>query len=160
MQPTLNCRRLQRPILFSRTRRKSVYRSRNFKTRFGGLRYFSPCFRSYSCDFCRQAFSNSFVKCQCSLDLWSWSKHSSKLLPHAFQIDKISLNLDSRLIISFVRNRNQSVFIGLFYTYALLACFLIQSIFFQQYLDRTFSMGGRMRTALMNCIYKKVNIAS
>lgn len=61
-----------------------------------------------------------------------------------------------RLIINFVKNRNESVFIGLFYTYALLVCFLVQCIFFQQYLDRTFSMGGRLRTAVMNSIYKKV----
>ena len=63
-----------------------------------------------------------------------------------------------RLIISFVHNRKQSVFIGLFYTFALLFCFMIQSIAFQQYLDRTFNIGGRLRTALMSYVYKKVGL--
>lgn len=58
-------------------------------------------------------------------------------------------------LISFIKDREQNILVGLFYTALLFICSLIQSFVLQHYFHRMFIVGTRIRTALMNVIYKK-----
>jgi hypothetical protein len=59
-------------------------------------------------------------------------------------------------LITFIKDKEQNVFVGLFYTSLFFICSLIQSFVLQHYFHRMFIVGTRVRTALMNIVYKKV----
>ena len=61
-----------------------------------------------------------------------------------------------RKLIDFVNNKEQSVQIGLFYTVLMIVCSQTQSFLLQHYFHRMLIVGTRIRTSVMNIIYKKV----
>ena len=58
-------------------------------------------------------------------------------------------------LIKFVKQRNQHMMVGIFYTCLLFLCSLLQSFVLQHYFHRMFIVGSRIRTAIMNIVYKK-----
>ncbi len=58
-------------------------------------------------------------------------------------------------LITFIKDKDQNLLVGLFYTFLLFICSLIQSFVLQHYFHRMFIVGTRVRTSLMNIIYKK-----
>jgi ATP-binding cassette, subfamily C (CFTR/MRP), member 1 len=61
------------------------------------------------------------------------------------------------MIINFVKDKDQRMSVGLFLTSLLFLSSFIQSLIIQHYFLRMYLVGARIRTALMNIIYKKVN---
>lgn len=58
-------------------------------------------------------------------------------------------------IIKFINDREQNIIVGLFLTGILFISSLIQSFVLQHYFHRMFICGARIRTAIMNIVYKK-----
>ncbi len=58
-------------------------------------------------------------------------------------------------LIQHVKNRNESIVVGLFYVFILFFASLIQSFAFHQYFDRVLTVGARLRISVANLIYKK-----
>lgn len=58
-------------------------------------------------------------------------------------------------MIKFIKDKEQSNFMGYLYTLVLLATHTLQTIFLQHYFHRMFIVGARVRTAVMGLIYKK-----
>ena len=59
-------------------------------------------------------------------------------------------------LIGFIIGKNQHISVGMFYAFSLFACSTIKSLLLQHYFDRMFTIGGRLRAALISLIYKKV----
>jgi ATP-binding cassette subfamily C (CFTR/MRP) protein 1 len=55
---------------------------------------------------------------------------------------------------------NENIQVGLFYTILLFLTSFLQSLALHLYFHRMFIVGARVRTAIMNLIYKKVYKAS
>ncbi len=58
-------------------------------------------------------------------------------------------------IITFIKDKEQNIQVGLFYTLLLFLTSLIQSFALQHYFHRMFIVGARIRTSIMNIVYKK-----
>ena len=58
-------------------------------------------------------------------------------------------------LITFVKDKEQNIQVGLFYTLILFLTALIQSFALQHYFHRMFIVGARIRTSIMNIVYKK-----
>ena len=59
-------------------------------------------------------------------------------------------------LIKFIKEKEQNILVGLFLTLLLFFCSLIQSFVLQHYFHRMFIVGARIRTTIMNTVYKKV----
>ena len=59
-------------------------------------------------------------------------------------------------LIKYVKSKNESIVPGLFFMFFLTISYILQSVLFHQYFDRTFTSGARLRISLSNLIYKKV----
>lgn len=59
-------------------------------------------------------------------------------------------------MIDFTNNKSKFVWEGYVYAVLLFAVALLQSIFLQQYFQRCFVLGMKVRTAIMAAVYKKV----
>ncbi|MEQ2209475.1 hypothetical protein XENOCAPTIV_030683 [Xenoophorus captivus] len=62
-----------------------------------------------------------------------------------------------RLMISFIQDKSSYAWEGYLYAVLLLVVALLQSLFLQQYFQRCFVLGMKVRTALMAAVYKKVS---
>lgn len=60
-------------------------------------------------------------------------------------------------LIKFIKEKEQNVLVGIFLTTLLFFSSLIQSFVLQHYFHRMFIVGARIRTTIMNVVYKKVN---
>ena len=58
-------------------------------------------------------------------------------------------------LITFIKDKEQNIQIGIFYAILLFLCSLIQSFVLQHYFHRMFVVGARIRTAIMNIVYRK-----
>lgn len=58
-------------------------------------------------------------------------------------------------IITFIKDKEQNIQVGLFYTLLLFLTSLVQSFALQHYFHRMFIVGARIRTSVMNIVYKK-----
>ncbi len=65
-----------------------------------------------------------------------------------------------RLMISFTQDKTSHVWTGYLYAVLLLAVAFLQSVVLQQYFQRCFILGMKVRTALMAAVYKKVHLLS
>uniref|UniRef100_A0A8C8DUL0 Canalicular multispecific organic anion transporter 1 n=1 Tax=Oryzias sinensis TaxID=183150 RepID=A0A8C8DUL0_9TELE len=65
-----------------------------------------------------------------------------------------------KLMISFTQNPNSFVWEGYVYAVLLLLVAILQSLFLQQYFQRCFVLGMKVRTALMAAVYKKALVVS
>lgn len=65
-----------------------------------------------------------------------------------------------RLMISFTRDSSVYLWEGYMYAILLLLVAIVQSLFLQQYFQRCFVLGMKVRTALMAAVYKKALIMS
>lgn len=63
-----------------------------------------------------------------------------------------------RLMISFTQDKSSFVWEGYLYAVLLFVMALLQSLFLQQYFQRCFVLGMKVRTAIMAAVYKKVKI--
>lgn len=61
-----------------------------------------------------------------------------------------------RLMISFTQDKSYFLWEGYLYAVLLFVVALLQSIFLQQYFQRCFVLGMKVRTAIMAAVYKKV----
>lgn len=59
-------------------------------------------------------------------------------------------------MIDFTSNKSSFVWEGYLYAVLLFVVALLQSIFLQQYFQRCFVLGMKVRTAIMAAVYKKV----
>ena len=59
------------------------------------------------------------------------------------------------MIINFIKDKDQNFIVGLFLTILLFVSSTLQSLILQHYYFRMYLVGGRIRTALVNMIYKK-----
>lgn len=66
----------------------------------------------------------------------------------------------SRLMISFTKDKSKYVWEGYLYAVLLLLVAALQSLLLQQYFQRCFVLGMKVRTALMAAVYKKVKTAA
>lgn len=64
----------------------------------------------------------------------------------------------SRLMISFTEDKSSYNWEGYLYAVLLFVVALLQSLFLQQYFQRCFVLGMKVRTAIMAAVYKKVNV--
>jgi hypothetical protein len=55
-----------------------------------------------------------------------------------------------------VQNPNEPMLKGIYLTLALFFLSIVQTIVFQQYFNRMFSLGACIKTAVISLIYKKV----
>lgn len=60
-------------------------------------------------------------------------------------------------MIGFVQDKSIHTWQGYLYAVLLLAVAILQSLFLQQYFQRCFVLGMKVRTAIMATVYKKVN---
>ncbi|KAK5612185.1 hypothetical protein CRENBAI_022816 [Crenichthys baileyi] len=65
-----------------------------------------------------------------------------------------------KLMISFTQDKSSYAWEGYLYAVLLLVVALLQSLFLQQYFQRCFVLGMKVRTALMAALYKKVLVMS
>nr|XP_057915144.1 canalicular multispecific organic anion transporter 1 isoform X2 [Doryrhamphus excisus] len=65
-----------------------------------------------------------------------------------------------KLMISFVQDTNSYAWEGYLYAVLLLVVALLQSLFLQQYFQRCFVLGMKVRTAIMAAVYKKALVVS
>ncbi|XP_077585449.1 ATP-binding cassette sub-family C member 2 [Stigmatopora nigra] len=65
-----------------------------------------------------------------------------------------------KLMISFTQNENSYAWEGYVYAVLLLVVALLQSLFLQQYFQRCFVLGMKVRTAIMAAVYKKALVVS
>ncbi|XP_014823925.1 PREDICTED: canalicular multispecific organic anion transporter 1-like [Poecilia mexicana] len=65
-----------------------------------------------------------------------------------------------KLMISFTQDKTSYAWEGYFYAVLLLVVALLQSLFLQQYFQRCFVLGMKVRTALMAAVYKKALVMS
>uniref|UniRef100_A0A3P9K0Y3 ATP-binding cassette, sub-family C (CFTR/MRP), member 2 n=1 Tax=Oryzias latipes TaxID=8090 RepID=A0A3P9K0Y3_ORYLA len=65
-----------------------------------------------------------------------------------------------KLMISFTQNPNSFVWEGYVYAVLLLLVAILQSLFLQQYFQRCFVLGMKVRTAVMAAVYKKALVVS
>ncbi|KAM4729257.1 ATP-binding cassette sub-family C member 2 [Anableps anableps] len=65
-----------------------------------------------------------------------------------------------KLMISFTQNKSSYAWEGYLYAVLLLVVALLQSLFLQQYFQRCFVLGMKVRTALMAAVYKKALVMS
>lgn len=61
-----------------------------------------------------------------------------------------------RLMISFTQDKSLYVWQGYLYAVLLFLVAILQSLFLQQYFQRCFVLGMKVRTAIMAAVYKKV----
>ena len=61
-----------------------------------------------------------------------------------------------RLMIQFTKDETQPDWHGYFYTVLLFLTAMIQSLFLHQYFHRTFTVGMRVKTAVIAAVYNKV----
>ena len=61
-----------------------------------------------------------------------------------------------RLLITFTEDRDEPDWKGYFYAVLLFVTAVVQSLFLHQYFHRCFTLGMRMRSAIVAAIYKKV----
>lgn len=59
-------------------------------------------------------------------------------------------------MISFTQDKSIYTWWGYFYAVLLLVVAILQSLFLQQYFQRCFTLGLKVRTAIMTVVYKKV----
>ena len=59
-------------------------------------------------------------------------------------------------LISFISDKEQNILVGIFYTILLFFSSFIQSFVLQHYFHRMFIVGARVRTSIINLVYKKV----
>lgn len=59
-------------------------------------------------------------------------------------------------MISFTHDKSIYTWWGYFYAVLLLVVAILQSLFLQQYFQRCFTLGLKVRTAIMSVVYKKV----
>eukprot|EP00117_Sycon_ciliatum_P046046 scpid33667/ scgid33028/ Multidrug resistance-associated protein 1; ATP-binding cassette sub-family C member 1; Leukotriene C(4) transporter len=60
-----------------------------------------------------------------------------------------------KLLIGFIENRDEPAWKGYFYAGLMVATALIQSVFLHQYFHVCFTVGMRLRSAVINAVYKK-----
>lgn len=60
------------------------------------------------------------------------------------------------MIINFIKDKDQKMSVGFFLTILLFLSSFAQSVIMQHYFFRMYLVGGRIRTSLVNMIYKKV----
>ncbi|XP_070696945.1 ATP-binding cassette sub-family C member 2 [Pempheris klunzingeri] len=65
-----------------------------------------------------------------------------------------------KLMISFTQDKSQYTWQGYVYAVLLLVVALLQSLFLQQYFQRCFVLGMKVRTAIMASVYKKALVVS
>uniref|UniRef100_A0A3Q2NT43 Canalicular multispecific organic anion transporter 1 n=1 Tax=Fundulus heteroclitus TaxID=8078 RepID=A0A3Q2NT43_FUNHE len=65
-----------------------------------------------------------------------------------------------KLMISFIQNKSSYAWVGYLYAVLLLVVALLQSLLLQQYFQRCFVLGMKVRTALMAAVYKKALVMS
>ncbi|KAL1263560.1 hypothetical protein QQF64_006299, partial [Cirrhinus molitorella] len=65
-----------------------------------------------------------------------------------------------KLMISFTQDKTSHAWSGYLYAVLLLAVAFLQSVFLQQYFQRCFILGMKVRTALMAAVYKKALVVS
>ncbi|CAF0717000.1 unnamed protein product [Brachionus calyciflorus] len=58
-------------------------------------------------------------------------------------------------LLTFIKDKNQNVAVGFFYTGLLFVSSLIQSFVLQHYFHRMFIVGSRIKTSITNLVYKK-----
>ena len=58
-------------------------------------------------------------------------------------------------LIRFIKDRNQNIIVGFFLTGLLFVSAMLQSFVLQHYFHRMFIVGARIRTSIMNIVYKK-----
>lgn len=61
-------------------------------------------------------------------------------------------------LITFIKEKDQNVQVGFFLTLILFSSSLVQSVVIHQFIDRMVIIRTRVRTTIMNIVYKKVNI--
>lgn len=64
----------------------------------------------------------------------------------------------SRLMISFTEDKSSYNWEGYLYAVLLFLVAVLQSLFLQQYFQRCFVLGMKVRTAIMAAVYKKVKV--
>uniref|UniRef100_A0A3P9LP00 ATP-binding cassette, sub-family C (CFTR/MRP), member 2 n=1 Tax=Oryzias latipes TaxID=8090 RepID=A0A3P9LP00_ORYLA len=72
----------------------------------------------------------------------------------------LSFIFSSRLMISFTQDPNSFAWEGYVYAVLLLLVAILQSLFLQQYVQRCFVLGMKVRAALMAAVYKKALVVS
>uniref|UniRef100_A0A4W6CQC3 ATP-binding cassette, sub-family C (CFTR/MRP), member 2 n=1 Tax=Lates calcarifer TaxID=8187 RepID=A0A4W6CQC3_LATCA len=65
-----------------------------------------------------------------------------------------------KLMVSFIQDKSRYAWEGYLYAVLLLAVALLQSLFLQQYFQRCFVLGMKVRTAIMAAVYKKALVVS
>ncbi|KAM3606183.1 uncharacterized protein V6R79_012047 [Siganus canaliculatus] len=65
-----------------------------------------------------------------------------------------------KLMIAFTQNKDSYVWEGYIYSVLLLLAAILQSLFLQQYFQRCFVLGMKVRTAIMAAVYKKALVIS
>ncbi|XP_040905275.1 canalicular multispecific organic anion transporter 1 [Toxotes jaculatrix] len=65
-----------------------------------------------------------------------------------------------KLMVSFTQDKSRYIWEGYVYAVLLLAVALLQSLFLQQYFQRCFVLGMKVRTAIMAAVYKKALVVS
>ncbi|GLD66489.1 canalicular multispecific organic anion transporter 1, partial [Lates japonicus] len=65
-----------------------------------------------------------------------------------------------KLMVSFTQDKSRYAWEGYLYAVLLLAVALLQSLFLQQYFQRCFVLGMKVRTAIMAAVYKKALVVS
>lgn len=61
-------------------------------------------------------------------------------------------------LIQFIKDKNQNIIVGIFLSSLLFLSSLIQSLVLQHYFHRMIIVGARLRTSIMNVVYKKVRL--
>ncbi len=82
-----------------------------------------------------------------------------KLFGNVFLVYLI-FSLFNRFLIDFIADKRQSAYMGYFYAITLFFMSTLQTLFLQHYFYRMFIVSARIRTALMNMIYKKSLVLS
>ena len=95
----------------------------------------------------------SFAKCLCKVYCGKFLAGAFIKLVHDLLLFVSPILLDK--LISFIKDKEQNIQVGLFYTFLLFLTSLIQSFALQHYFHRMFIVGARIRTSVMNIVYKK-----
>jgi ATP-binding cassette subfamily C (CFTR/MRP) protein 1 len=64
------------------------------------------------------------------------------------------------LLIEYSKHKNAPFVLGIFYCLLLFASTTMQTLINQQYLDRVFTVGTKIRSTFMNLVYKKSLVLS
>ncbi|MEQ2169338.1 hypothetical protein GOODEAATRI_024182, partial [Goodea atripinnis] len=77
-----------------------------------------------------------------------------------YELGQARIRYQNKLMISFIQDKSSYAWEGYLYAVLLLVVALLQSLFLQQYFQRCFVLGMKVRTALMAAVYKKVSLAT